>query len=1088
VACAGVASVSYVPVWCKSNYSFLEGASHPEELVSQAVFMGLPAIAVTDRNGVYGLPRAHQRCVELDRRTKLLCGCQLTLAQGGEESHLLALVMTLAGWKNLCRLLTLGARRSEKGENRVTLQELALHHEGLLILWGGDGSTLYDDGETLWRKHGDYLRAVFGDRVYALITRHHLLSQRRTEPRALVRAHRLGMKVVAGREVLYHKESRRRLQDVVTCIRHGVSLEQAGTTLKANSDFYLLEGGRFEELFSDLPEAVHRTLEVAGRCEFQLSDLHYRYPDEPLPEGRTSAQWLRELAFTGAERRYPEGVSRAVTEQLEKELHLIEKLDYVGYFLTMYEIVRFCRENDILCQGRGSAANSVVCFCLGVTAVDPIKLGLLFERFISEERAEPPDIDLDITHQRREEVIAWVYQRYGRDKAAMVCNVVRYRPRSAVREIGKVLRVEVPVIERLARLLTGFSASLEDQILEAAGVPLDSPLYRTLLELVNEILDFPRHLSIHPGGFLLGGDPVCELVPIENATMDGRTVIQWDKYDVENLGLFKVDLLGLGALSHLQRGFQLLQNHRGICLSMATLPVDDPATFAMLSTGDSVGVFQIESRAQMAMLPSMRPRCFYDLVIQVAIVRPGPITGGMVNPYLRRRSGEEEISYPHPSLIPVLEKTLGVPLFQEQVMKLAVVAADYTPGEADRLRRDMAAWQSHGKLERHRERLIQRMVAKGIEPEFAERVFAQIKGFGEYGFPESHAASFALITYATSYLRCHYPAEFTCSVLNSLPMGFYSASTLLEDARRKGVQVLGFCVERSEWECTLEPVKEGGSFAGDQLDLFAEEKPSFSAEERLGFSGEGQELSTEERLGLCAEERPFPFAIRLGLKFLKGLSEACALRIVENRSYRSTRDLAVRAGLDRKALEVLSSGGALACFGRSRRTELWATDDHLAARRHPLLRHLEEPSRGFEELSKNEQVVWDYETAGLSSVGHPMENLRPLLSRHGYPDAAAVQRTPHGRWTKYAGMVICRQRPATAKGTVFFTMEDETGFVNVIVWPKVFEEHFVIARSTGFLGVEGQVQNARGVVHLVAKKLYRPQLNAPVEVGSRNFH
>lgn len=1036
--------MTYVPLWCKSNYSFLEGASHPEELISQAVFAQLSAVAITDRHGVYGLVRAYQRAKELDFQSKLICGAQLTVQQEESPTSLMLLVQNKAGWKNLCRLLTVGARRSEKGENIVNLEEVKDHNRGLIALWGGEESSLYSDHDTLWKQEGELLTQAFGNRLYAVIARHKLFSEKRTEPRALIRAHRLGILPVAAREVLYHRPSRRRLQDVVTCIRHGVPLEQAGRLLKPNSNFHLLGKEEFEALYCDLPEAVKRTREVADRCEFQLSDLRYRYPDEPLPQGLSSAQWLRELAFTGAQKRYPEGVPDSVVHQLEKELTLITKLDYVGYFLTMYEIVRYCRENEILCQGRGSAANSVVCFCLGVTAVDPIKLGLLFERFISEERAEPPDIDLDITHQRREEVIKWVYERYGREKAAMVCNVVRYRPRSAVREIGKVLQVEVPVIERLARLLTGFSSDMEEQVLEGAGIPTDSPLYRTMIELVNEILDFPRHLSIHPGGFLLGADPVCELVPIENATMDGRTVIQWDKYDVEELGLFKVDLLGLGALSHLHRGFELLSNHRGLHLSMATLPVDDPATFAMLSTGDSVGIFQIESRAQMAMLPSMQPRCFYDLVIQVAIVRPGPITGGMVNPYLRRRSGEEEIEYPHPSLVPVLEKTLGVPLFQEQVMKLAVVAADYTPGEADQLRRDMAAWNSHGKIERHRERLTARMIAKGIEPEFAERVFAQIKGFGEYGFPESHAASFALITYATSYLRCHYPAEFTCSLLNSLPMGFYSASTLLEDARRKKVSILSFCAEKSQWECTLEPL-EG-----------------------------------------AAPDRPF--GIRLGLKFLKGFREDTASRIWQNRPYRSVRDLTVRARLDKKALELLASSGALDCYGRNRRTELWATDSHLEARRHPLLSHLEEVGRDFHQLSRNEKVVWDYETAGMSATGHPMESLRPQLSRCGYPDAATVQRTPHGRWIKYAAMVICRQRPATAKGTVFFTLEDETGFVNVIVWPKVFEEHFVVARSTSFLAVEGQIQNARGVVHLVAQKLYRPDLEATVEVGSRNFH
>jgi error-prone DNA polymerase len=1084
----GLAVVSYVPLWCKSNFSFLEGASHPEELVAQAAFLGLPALAVTDRHGVFGLPRALEKCRELEGCPRLICGAQAALHERlvelpparrpardgdpdrrdaskashrgeGPAERLVLLVESAEGWRNLCLLLTLGARRGGKAESLLSAEEVASHARGLVALWGGQGSSLVGDDDTLWRRRGGLWREAFADRIYAMLPRHRLAQEPGWENRLVPRAHRLDMPLLAVREVLYHDPSRRRLQDVVTCIRQGTPLSEAGGLLKPNSDFGLLDAADFLKLYHDRPEAVRRTLEVAERCRFGLGDLRYRYPDEPLPEGKTSAQWLRELAFQGARQRYRERDWPAVEAQLERELGIITKLDYVGYFLTMHEIVGFCRSQGILCQGRGSAANSIVCFCLGITAVDPHKLGLLFERFISEERAEPPDIDLDIMHQRREEVIRWVYQRYGREHAAMVCNVVRYRPRSAVREIGKVLRVETPVIERLARLMNGFSQCLEDPILEAAGLSKEVPLYRLLIGLVNEIVDFPRHLSIHPGGFLLGSEPVCHLVPIENATMEGRTVIQWDKYDVESLGLFKVDLLGLGALSQLDRIFRMLKEKRGVELSMETLPANDTPTFDLLCTGDSVGVFQVESRAQMAMLPSMRPRCFYDLVIQVAIIRPGPITGGMVHPYLRRRAGEEAVDYPHPSLEPVLKKTLGIPLFQEQVMKLAVVAADYTPGEADQLRRDMAAWKSRGKLERHRERLLCRMQAKGIQEEFAERVFEQIKGFGEYGFPESHAASFALITYATSYMRCHYPAEFTCALMNSLPMGFYSASTLIEDAKRKGVKIRPFCAEASQWECSLERVD---GEVGEQLEL----------------AGRPARPMRPDR----------PFAIRLGLKFMKGLSETMGKRIVERRPFRSARALTVGAELDRKALEILASGGALDVYGRARRTELWSVDDHLQARAMPLLAQWEEAPREFAELSDDEEVVWDFEVAGLSSRGHPMASMRPLLREQGFLDARQVHRVPHGAWARTAAMVICRQRPATANGTVFLTLEDETGFVNVILWPKVFEANFVVARSSGLLAVEGPVQNGRGVVHLVARKLYRPRLDVPVEVGSRNFH
>jgi error-prone DNA polymerase len=1066
----------YVPLWCKSNYSFLEGASHPEELVTQAAALGLTALALTDRHGVYGLPRAFEACRELEGSVRLLCGAQVTLHdrlrplggagrpagrrgkispygdqiswpprpryQGeGRAETLVLLVQSAEGWKNLCRLLTLGAGRGDKGECLLTVGDLEAHASGLLAIWCA--GSLSDPHPGLWQQRGSRLTEAFPQRLYAALPRHQRAQEKGREGRLVARAHRLDVSLLAVREVLYHQPARRRLQDVVTCIRHGVPLDQAGTRLQPNADFHLLEAARFGQLYSDRPEAVRRTLEAAERCQFSLEELSYRYPDEPLPEGKTSGQWLRELAFQGARQRYSASDWPLVEAQLEKELGVITRLGYVGYFLTMYEIVGYCRAHDILCQGRGSAANSIVCYCLGITAVDPYKLGLLFERFLSEERAEPPDIDLDIMHQRREEVIAWVYQRYGREHAAMVCNVVRYRPRSAVREIGKVLRVETPVIERLARLVNGFSQCLEEEVLEAAGLPGDVPLYRLLLQLVNELVDFPRHLSIHPGGFLLGSEPISSLVPVENASMEGRTVIQWDKYDVETMGLFKVDLLGLGALSQLDRAFRMLRQHRGIELSMETLPMGDQATYDMLSRGDSVGVFQVESRAQMAMLPTMRPRCFYDLVIQVAIIRPGPITGGMVHPYLRRRAGEEMVDYPHPTLEPVLKKTLGIPLFQEQVMKLAVVAADYTPGEADQLRRDMAAWKSRGKLERHRDRLISRMLAKGIEAEFAERVFEQIKGFGEYGFPESHAASFALITYATSYLRCHYPAEFTCSLLNSLPMGFYSASTLLEDARRQGVELRPFCAEHSQWECSLEPS------GGDR----------------------------------------WPFALRLGLKFLKGLPERVGQRLVQGRPYRSTRELTLRAGLDRKALDLLAAAGALDVYGPARRSQLWAVDDHLLAKVMPLLESWqEEHHRSFAPLSEDEEIAWDYEVSGLSSRGHPLRALRPALRRAGFSSARQVAGTRHGGWARTAAMVICRQRPATARGTVFLTLEDETGFLNVILWPRVFEENRVVARSAGLLAVEGPVQKARGVVHLVARKLYKPTLEAPVEMSSRNFH
>jgi error-prone DNA polymerase len=706
---------AYVPLWCKSHYSFLEGASAPEALVEEAQRLGLRSLALTDRDGVYGIVRAHVQARTLG--VQLLIGAQVTVSEG---SHLLLLAQDRRGYAHLCRLLTMGHGRAPKGQSVVTWEEVAAHAPGLLALWGGEGSLLTQAPEPT--SVASLLRDAFSDRFYALLTRHRQASDVPQEQRLRTRAARYGLPLVAAIEVLYHTPAQRPLQDVLTCIRHQVTLTTAGRRIKPNAEHTLLTPEAFTALFADTPEAVARTAEVAARCMFALGELRYRYPAERVPAGCTSTQWLRELTFAGARQRYHGAIPPAVVTQLEKELALIAALDYGGYFLTMHEIVEFCREREILCQGRGSAANSAVCYCLGITAIDPVQMDLLFERFLSRERAEPPDIDLDIMHTRREEVIQHVYERYGRAHAAMVANVVRYRPRSAVREVGKVLGLPATTLDRLAKLLAHDGVMSVDT-LQQAGLEPDAPVHGHLLRLANALLDCPRHLSIHPGGFLLGHEPVSEIVPIEPATMPGRTVIQWDKEDIEALGLFKVDLLGLGALTQLDLCFQLLHQHRGVALSLATIPPEDAETFAMIGHGDTVGVFQIESRAQMAMLPRLKPQSLYDLVIEVSIVRPGPIAGGMVHPYLRWRTGAEPVTYPHPSLVPVLEKTLGVPLFQEQVMKLAIVAADYTPGEAAQLRRDMAAWRRSGRIEQHRERLVTRMLAKGISPAFAAQVF-----------------------------------------------------------------------------------------------------------------------------------------------------------------------------------------------------------------------------------------------------------------------------------------------------------------------------------------------------------------------------
>ncbi|MBA3538857.1 MAG: error-prone DNA polymerase, partial [Deltaproteobacteria bacterium] len=741
------------------------------------------------------------------------------------------------------------------------------------------------------------LHNAFGDRLYAMLTRHRRADDVPREARLRARATAARIPLVAANEVLYHSRARRPLQDILTCIRHGVTLATAGRKIRGNDEHDLRMPHAFAKLFADDPGAVARSLELASRCTFGLGELRYRYPSERLPGGSTSAQHLRELTYDGAAWRYaselqgepvplgcsgdvrePDSIPGNVRRQLDSELALIEELDYPGYFLTMYEIVSYCRRRDIMCQGRGSAANSAVCFCLGITAVDPVRMGLLFERFLSRERAEPPDIDLDIEHERREEVIQHVYDVYGRDHAAMVCNVVRYRPRSAIRDVGKVLGIPETALDRAAKHLS-MHGLVEKDALSQAGLAEHGSAFEHLARLADEILEFPRHLGVHPGGFLLGHEPVHDIVPIENATMPGRTVIQWDKNDLDDLALFKVDLLALGALHQLHLGFDLMRAHRGIELSMATIPAEDTATYDMICTADTVGTFQIESRAQMAMLPRLRPRTFYDLVVEVSLVRPGPITGGMVHPYLRRRRGEEVVEYPHPCLEPVLAKTLGVPLFQEQVMRLAVVAADYTPGEADGLRRDMAAWRRSGRIEAHRDRLITRMEAKGIAREFAERVFEQIRGFGEYGFPESHAASFALIAYATSWMRKHYLPEFTCSLLNAQPMGFYSPATIVGDAQRHGLEIRRIDVMTSAWNCTLEPTDDA-----------------------------------------------FGFAVRMGLRWVRGIQVADGQRVLDARAVRaftSLEDFVRRVHVGARTHALLAETGALGQLAAERRDALW---------------------------------------------------------------------------------------------------------------------------------------------------------------------
>ena len=1021
---------AYVPLWVKSNHSFLEGASFPEELVEQAHALGLPAVAITDRDGVYGLVRAHMRAKELGIR--IVTGAQLTVDIEGSAHHVVALAKTRRGYADLCRSLSLGHARCEKGVALITPSDLEQARDVFFLCT--TPATL----RVLHASHGP-------SSLFALCARHLTDREKPREKGLRSVAKELDVQTVGANEVLYHDKLRRPLQDILACIRGGKVLSEAGHTICANAEHDLKPADELARLFADDPASLRRTLDIAEQCAFSLDDLRYRYPEEHLPSGRSEQGWLRDLAFQGARRRYQGKVPADVRTQLERELQIIRKLDYGGYFLTMYEIVQYCRQQSILCQGRGSAANSAVCFCLGITAIDPVRMDLLFERFLSVERAEPPDIDLDIEHDRREEVIQHVYEKYGRRHAAMVANIIRYRIRSAVRDVGKVLGLSRTDLETATRLLRHRDDILNPELLQEAGLEKDSPATHHLWSLASQIVDFPRHLSIHPGGFLLGHRPVDEIVPIEPATMEARTVIQWDKYDVDNLALFKVDLLGLGALTCIHHAFDLLREHKGQSLEIATVPAEDKATYDMVSRGDTVGVFQIESRAQMAMLPRLRPRTFYDLVIEVAIVRPGPIQGDMVHPYLRRRKGEEEVLYPHPKLERILSKTLGVPIFQEQVMKLAVEAAGYTPGEADQLRRDMAAWRKSGRIEKHRTRMIPRMLAEGIPEEFAERVFSQIRGFGEYGFPESHAASFALLAYVTAWLRCHHHDAFTCAILNAQPMGFYTPATLVEDAKRHGVEVLPIDINKSQWDCSLSPVDE--------------------ARRRL-------------------------YRVRMGLRYVKGLGVTERERLESSEPpYPNLATFVRQTRLNKKALHALAEAGAFECFGLNRRDAIWQVRSLSRFAQDSLPLEPASSQISFASLASDDEVIWDYRSTHHSTRGHPMRGLRHALRSRGIPEAMRIHDCTHGDELDYVGMVICRQRPGTASGVTFFTLEDETGFVNVVVWKQVFERHAALAKTAALLGVTGEIQKADGVIHLMAKSLWAPDVALADQTHrSRDFH
>ncbi len=1005
MACSDDAVPAYAELHCLSNFTFLRGASHPEELVRRAARLGYRALALTDVCSVAGVVRAHREAKR--RGLKLIVGTELALPGG---ATLVLLAMDRHGYGQLCRLVTRARRRAEKGRYRVEREDFSPSAlDRCLALWPVDG---VDEGAGAW------LAQAFPGRLWIGV--HHLLDGRdeaRLE-RARRLGERLGVALCALGGVWMHSRARKPLQDLLTAVRLALPLARLGRRMEANGERHLRSLRRLERLYPR--ELLEETVAIAGRCRFDLDELRYAYPRELVPEGETPASWLRHLTREGMARRWPEGAPERVRRQVERELALIAELGYEPYFLTVHDLVAFARSRGILCQGRGSAANSAVCFCLGITAVDPARMNLLFERFISRERDEPPDIDVDFEHERREEVIQYIYRKYGRGRAALAATVVTYRPRSAIRDVGRALGLEQVQIERLARAVRGWEG-LGPELLERLGFDPASPVMRRLVALVERLVGFPRHLSQHVGGFVISAGPLEELVPVENAAMAGRTVIQWDKDDLETLGLLKVDVLSLGMLTAIRKCLDYIRRSGGPDLTLATIPAEDPATYEMICRADTLGVFQIESRAQMAMLPRLRPRCYYDLVVQVAIVRPGPIQGEMVHPYLARRNGAEAVRYPGPEVERVLRRTLGVPIFQEQVMELAVVAAGFTPGEADQLRRAMAAWKRKGGLEPFERKLLRGMEARGYSRRFAEQIFQQIKGFGEYGFPESHAASFALLAYVSAWLKCHHPASFLCALLNSQPMGFYGPAQLVADARRHGVEVRPADVAASDWDCTLE---EG--------------------------------------------------AVRLGLRMVKGICAEVAEAITRARGegpFESVEALAARAGLDRATVEALARAGALASITASRPRALWRAAG--VEPEFPLLGRPRFPEAEplLPALSRRDTVLADYAATGLSLAGHPLALLRRRLGRRRVRRSCELAALADGALARVAGVVVGRQRPGSARGVLFLTLEDEAGLANVVVWPGHARAQRRALLDGTILLVSGTVQRQEGVVHLLAGRL-----------------
>jgi error-prone DNA polymerase len=1039
----------------RSCFSFLEGASHPNEMVEKSRAIGLSAIAIADRDGLYGSVRAHTSGKTQGQR--VITGAELTLEDDlGQPAHpgsVVLLARDLAGYGNLCGLLSRAHATHEKGTAGIAVEAIAAASAGLTAIVPLEAR---NDPEAPLDAVLGPLAEAFGPRLFAATWRHR---DGRDKPRtaaAVAVESRYGLGIIATSRALYHEPTRKSLADVLRCIKLKTTLDQAGTRIPGNAEARLRSGAEMLTLFRDHPAWVHGTVEIAEEHPFTLGELKYHFPSDTLCQpGETPNAALRRLVEIGCQDRYPEGTPPAVAEQIEKELTIIAAIGVAAYFLSVQQIVGIAREKRILCQGRGSAANSAVCFVLGVTAVDPARSALLFERFLSAERAEPPDIDVDFEHERREEVIQEIYSRYGRDRAAMVSEIISYRGKSALREVGKAFGLAPDQVDRLSGLVIHMDPEhMSDERIGETGLDPTDPRLIHVLEVAKQLNGFPRHLSIHVGGFVLSSQPLTLVAPIEPARMEARTVIPWDKDDLDDLGFFKIDVLGLGMLTAIRKTQALLHDARvpfDPIDALAGIPAEDPAVYDAICKADTVGVFQIESRAQMSMLPRLRPRKFYDLVIEVAIVRPGPIQGGMVHPYLRRRNGEEDSRPPHPCLTPILARTLGVPLFQEQVMQISMVGAGYTPGEADQLRRDMGAWKKNGRLAAHYPRLMAGFARSGIPAAFAEQLYKQIQGFGEYGFPESHAASFALLVYASAYLKVHYPAAFACSLLNSQPMGFYSASSIVKDAQRHGVEARPVSVTRSDWDCTLEPLPR-----------------------EPGDDGE-----------LCA--------LRLGIRQIRGVGEAMGQAVMAARAeapFASLDDLIRRAYLKKNEIEALAEAGALEALVPERRDALWRAR---APREGGLFEGMQiEPDEdvGLPPMRPLTQLGLDYGRVGLSIHDHPMRYVREALGKRGVRRAEELGTLPDGAQIEVAGLVIGRQRPGTASGVTFITLEDETGLVNLVVMKTVFAESYGVARHARMMLVAGRLERQGTVIHVLAKKLSRLRLPGDEEprVKSRDFH